>query len=167
MIVAGALVNVDKRIVRSFLLQEIIEFGFELVGLLFVQIGVDDVWDGHATDPVPEDCEGQRFRGFGFDGLEHGDLGGFFRECEDEFVVPVGNERAMDVQMHGGVGNLRCFLCVLKHLAIVAGFRMCGDILTHAQPTIILLKLLHLVSDGHVWMPLSEIADNRLSGLER
>ena len=97
-----------------------------------------------------EDCVGQRFWSFGFDGLEHGDLGGFVRECEDEFVVPLGDERAMDVQMHCGVGDLRRFLCVLKNLAIVAGFRMCCDILLHAQPTIIFLKLLHLVSDGHV-----------------
>ena len=74
---------------------------------------------------MSEDCVGQCLWSFGFDGFEHGDLGCFVREGYHEFVVPVGDKGAMDVQMHGGVGDLRRFLGVLKHLAIVAGFRMC------------------------------------------
>ena len=73
----------------------------------------------------------------------------------------------MDVQMHSGVGDLRCFFGLLEHLTVVAGFRMCGNIFPHAQPTIIFLKFLHLVSDGYVWMTLPEVADHRLPIFER
>ena len=49
LIVAGPTVDVDERVVGSVLLQEVIEFGLEVVGVLFVQIGVVDLRDGHAT----------------------------------------------------------------------------------------------------------------------
>ena len=68
----------------------------------------------------------------------------------------------MDVQMHGGLGNLGRFLCVLKHLAIVAGIRRCGDVLSHAQPAVVFLKFLHLISDGHIRMAVPEVANDRL-----
>ena len=53
----------------------------------------------------------------------------------------------MDVQMHGNIGDLGRFLRVLKHLEIVAGIRMCSDVLSHAQPAVVFLKFLYLVSD--------------------
>ena len=58
MIVAGTSVDVDVNVwvVRSLLLQEIIELGFEFVGLLFFLVGVDDLGDGHAADPIGEYC---------------------------------------------------------------------------------------------------------------
>ena len=72
----------------------------------------------------------------------------------------------MDVQMHSGVGDMGHFLCVLKHLAIVADLRMCGDVLSHAQPAVVFLKVLLLVSDWHIRRPLPEVADDRLPVLE-
>ena len=47
-------------------MQEMVEFGLELIRLLFVQIGVDDLWDSHAENPVSEDGVGQRFNWFWF-----------------------------------------------------------------------------------------------------
>ena len=66
----------------------------------------------------------------------------------------------MDVQMHGGVGDLGRFLGVLKQLAVVAGLGMCIDVFSHAQPAVIFLKFLHLVSDWHIRMPLPKVADD-------
>ena len=71
---------------------------------------------------MSEDGIGQRFRSFGRNGLENRDFGGFIGEGDHEFVVAVGSERTVYVQMHSGVGDLRRFLGMLKHLAVVAGF---------------------------------------------
>ena len=71
---------------------------------------------------MSEDCIGQRFRSFGRNGLENRDFGGFIGEGDHKFVVAVGDERPVNVQMHRGVGNLRLFLGMLEHLTVVAGF---------------------------------------------
>ena len=127
---------------------------------------MDDLGDGHAADPMSKDCIGQGLRSFGFVSFEHSDLGGFVSERENEFVVSIGNERAMDVQMHCGIGDLGQFLCVLKHLAVAAGLRVCGDVLSHAQPAVVFLQFLHLVSDWYIRMSLLEVADDRLPVFE-
>ena len=59
MILAGSTIDVDEWVVGSFLLQKVVELGFEVVGVLFVQVSVDDLRDGHAADPMGEDGIGQ------------------------------------------------------------------------------------------------------------
>ena len=70
---------------------------------------------------MSEDGIGQRFWSFGRNGFKNCDFGGFIGEGNHKFVVAVGDERAVDVQVHSGVGNLRLFLGSLKHLLVVAG----------------------------------------------
>ena len=72
----------------------------------------------------------------------------------------------MNVQMNSGVGNLWRLLRLLKNLAIVAGWRMFCNVFSHAQPAVVFLKFLHLISDGHIKMALPEVANDRLSVLE-
>ena len=166
LIVAGTSIDVNKRIVGSFLLQEIVELGLEVVCLLFSQIGANDLWDGHATNRMSENFMGQSFCCFGYDSFEHGDFGGLVGESDHEFVFTIGNEGPMNVQINGGVGYLGSFLCLLKHLTIIAGLRMLCNVFSHTQPTIVFLKILHLVFDGHIWMSLPEVANDRLPVFE-
>ena len=70
---------------------------------------------------MSEDGIGQRFRSLGRNSFENRDFGGFIGEGDYKFVVAVGSERSVDVQMHSGVGDLRRFLGMLKHLTVVAG----------------------------------------------
>ena len=72
----------------------------------------------------------------------------------------------MNVQMNGGIGYLGSFLCLLKNLTIIAGVRMFGNVFSHTQPAVVFLKFLHLVLDGHIWMPLPKVANDRLPALE-
>ena len=48
-------IDVNERIMRSLLLQVVVELGFEIIGLLLFQIVVDDLRNGHATDPMGKD----------------------------------------------------------------------------------------------------------------
>ena len=56
---------------------------------MLIQIGVNDLRDGHATNPASEYGVGQRFNCIGFDGFKNGDFGGFIGESDDEFVVTI------------------------------------------------------------------------------
>ena len=71
---------------------------------------------------MSEDGIGQRFWSFGRNSFKYRDFGGFIGEGNHKFVVAVGDERPMDVEMHRGVGDLRLFLGMLKHLTVGAGF---------------------------------------------
>ena len=103
---------------------------------------------------------------FGFDSFENGDFGGLIGKSDHEFVFTIRNEGAMNVQMNGGVGYLESCLCLMKNLTIIASVRMFRNVISHTQPAVFLLKFLHLVFDGHIWMPLLEITNDRLLVLE-
>ena len=74
---------------RSLLLQVVVELCLELISLLFVQIGVDDLRDGHATNPVREYGVAQILNCFGFDSLKNSYFGGFIGVGDNEFVVTI------------------------------------------------------------------------------
>ena len=60
-----------------------------LISLLFVQIGVDDLLDGHATNPAREYGVAQILNCFGFDSFKNSYFGGFIGVGDDEFVVTI------------------------------------------------------------------------------
>ena len=122
MVVAGTTIDVDERIMRGVLLKVVVELGFEIIRLLLLQVGVNDLRNSHGTDPMGEDGVGQRVNRFGFDSFKNGDFGGFIGKGNHKFVVAVRDERSVDVEMNGGVGNLRRFFCLLENVAVVAGF---------------------------------------------
>ena len=43
---------------------------------------------------------------------------------------------------------------------------MFSNVFFHTQPTVIFVKFLHLVFDWYIWMPLLEVADDRLAVLK-
>ena len=51
-------------------------------------------------------------------------------------------------------------------MTIIAGVRMFRNVFSHTQPAVVFLKFLHLVLDGHIWMPLPKVANDRLPVLE-
>lgn len=65
---------------RGLFLQIVVELCFEIIRLLLVQIGVNDLWNNRTTDPMSEDGLGQGVDGFGFGRFKDSDLGGLVGE---------------------------------------------------------------------------------------
>lgn len=73
----------------------------------------------------------------------------------------------MNIEVHHGIGDFRGLLELVDELAVVAGVRMLGEVIFHAQPAVVLLKALNLSHHGKIRIALPKVANDKVLVFER